>query len=301
MDACDRLREKGRAKMKDLSALVTELAMSGITKEEICACIEAVFGRHCTVCRIISGRRSVMMKSKISPSGFRILPHLKTSPAPSEMAVFMVWSAPTAPESPPFCVLLPASIVRTAVRFSSMVSRFGDNPEVKRRIAYVPDELYFLGGANLMRMERMYRAIYPDFDPQRFRTLCKRLELPQKKSLGQFSKGMRRQAATILALACRPDYLFFDETFDGLDPVMRNFVKRPDLRRCLRARRICHYHLPFASGTGGYLRPAGAAPQGWACLESDIEDLKTTQFKIQIAFAENYDKSKFCGYRNLPL
>ncbi len=43
MDACDRLREKGRAKMKDLSALVTELAMSGITKEEICACIEAVF------------------------------------------------------------------------------------------------------------------------------------------------------------------------------------------------------------------------------------------------------------------
>lgn len=39
-----------------------------------------------------------------------------------------------------------------------------DNPAVKRRIAYVPDELYFLAGANLNRMERMYQSLYPDFD-----------------------------------------------------------------------------------------------------------------------------------------
>ena len=80
-----------------------------------------------------------------------------------------------------------------------------DNPEVKRRIAYVPDELYFLPGASLERMARMYVSLYPDFDAQRFWKLCEQLQLPRKKSLGQFSKGMRRQAATILALACRPD------------------------------------------------------------------------------------------------
>ena len=99
-----------------------------------------------------------------------------------------------------------------------------DNPAVKRRIAYVPDELYFLAGANLNRMERMYQSLYPDFDKNRFEKLCGHLQLPRNKSLGQFSKGMRRQAATILALSCRPDYLFFDETFDGLDPVMRRQV-----------------------------------------------------------------------------
>ena len=35
-----------------------------------------------------------------------------------------------------------------------------DNPAVKRRIAYVPDELYFLAGANLNRMERMYQSVF---------------------------------------------------------------------------------------------------------------------------------------------
>ena len=129
-----------------------------------------------------------------------------------------------------------------------------DNPAVKRRIAYVPDELYFLAGANLNRMERMYQSLYPDFDKNRFEKLCGHLQLPRNKSLGQFSKGMRRQAATILALSCRPDYLFFDETFDGLDPVMRSFVKKLIWR-------ICHYYLPLPAGTGGYLRPAGTAAQ----------------------------------------
>lgn len=36
---------------------------------------------------------------------------------------------------------------------------------------------------------------------------------------------MKRQAAIILALSTRAKYMFFDETFDGLDPVMRNLVK----------------------------------------------------------------------------
>ena len=147
-----------------------------------------------------------------------------------------------------------------------------DNPAVKRRIAYVPDELYFLAGANLNRMERMYRNLYPDFDRDRFEKLRSHLQLPRNKSLGQFSKGMRRQAATILALSCRPDYLFFDETFDGLDPVMRNFVKKL----------ICEDVLALLH-------------KGGLVLESDIENLKTSQFKIQIAFRGEYDKSKFQG------
>ena len=37
---------------------------------------------------------------------------------------------------------------------------------------------------------------------------------------------MRRQAITILALAVSPKYIFFDETFDGMDPVVRSYVKK---------------------------------------------------------------------------
>lgn len=170
-----------------------------------------------------------------------------------------------------------------------------DNPAVKRRIAYVPDELYFLAGANLNRMERMYQSLYPDFDKNRFEKLCGHLQLPRNKSLGQFSKGMRRQAATILALSCRPDYLFFDETFDGLDPVMRSFVKKlicEDVLERGASAIITSHSLRELEDICDQL---ALLYKGGLVLESDIENLKTSQFKIQIAFREDYDKSKFDG------
>ena len=170
-----------------------------------------------------------------------------------------------------------------------------DNPAVKRRIAYVPDELYFLSGANLKRMARMYRALYPDFDADHFWKLCGKLQLPKNKSLGQFSKGMRRQAATILALATHPDYLFFDETFDGLDPVMRNYVKSLICEEVLdrgASAIITSHSLRELEDVCDQL---ALLHKGGLVLESDIEHLKTSQFKIQIAFHEEYDRSKFEG------
>ena len=151
-----------------------------------------------------------------------------------------------------------------------------DNPAVKRRIAYVPDELYFLAGANLNRMERMYQSLYPDFDKDRFEKLCGHLQLPRNKSLGQFSKGMRRQAATILALSCRPDYLFFDETFDGLDPVMRSFVKKlicEDVLERGASAIITSHSLRELEDICDQL---ALLHKGGLVLESDIENLKTS-------------------------
>ncbi len=169
-----------------------------------------------------------------------------------------------------------------------------ENPIVKKRIAYVPDELYFLNG-NLVRMEHMYRSIYADFDPTRFQALCKKLDLPRNKSVGQFSKGMRRQAATILALSRRPDYLLFDETFDGLDPVMRQYVKSlicDDVLERGASAIITSHSLRELEDLCDQL---ALLHKGGLVLERDIEHLKTEQFKIQIAFSEPFGKEKFDG------
>lgn len=42
-DAQEKLLQKGRAKMAELTELLTELAMAGVTREEICACVEQAF------------------------------------------------------------------------------------------------------------------------------------------------------------------------------------------------------------------------------------------------------------------
>ena len=101
-----------------------------------------------------------------------------------------------------------------------------ENKTIKSQIAYVPDELFFLGGATMERMAKLYAAAYPTFDKKRFAELAESFGLDVKKPVSTFSKGMRRQASTILALSSRPKYIFFDETFDGLDPIMRTLVKK---------------------------------------------------------------------------
>ena len=170
-----------------------------------------------------------------------------------------------------------------------------ENPKVKSKIMFVPDELYFLQGASMNRMAKLYKSVYPSFDFARFNEFTAGFGLNPKASLNTFSKGMKRQAATILSLATRPDYIFFDETFDGLDPVMRNLVKRLICEDVVDRRAtaiITSHSLRELEDTCDQL---SLLHKGGLVFESDIQNLKTSLFKVQIAFNTEYDRSKFAG------
>ncbi len=170
-----------------------------------------------------------------------------------------------------------------------------ENPQAKGQIVFVPDELYYINGASMERMATLYASLYPSFDRSRYKTLAGELGLDLKKNLNTFSKGMRRQAITILALAVRPKYIFFDETFDGMDPVVRSYIKKLICQDVLdrgAAAIITSHSLRELEDTCDQL---ALLHRGGLVLESDIQNLKTSQFKIQIAFQEAYDRQKFDG------
>lgn len=168
-----------------------------------------------------------------------------------------------------------------------------ENPEIKGRMIFVPDELYFLPGATIPRMIKLYAAIYPRFDRSRAQTLSEVFKLPLRKPIDTFSKGMKRQAATLLALSARPDYLLLDETFDGLDAVMRNFVKGlicNDVAEYQATAILTSHSLRELEDTCDQLV---LLHRGGVILENDVQNLKTTLFKVQIAFEQEYDKTMF--------
>ena len=99
-----------------------------------------------------------------------------------------------------------------------------ENPALKARIGYIPDDVFYFPAATLEEMRRFYQGIYPDFDDELFERLYEIFNLPRKTLLRRFSKGMQKQAAFHLAICCRPDVLILDEPVDGLDPVMRRQV-----------------------------------------------------------------------------
>ena len=174
-----------------------------------------------------------------------------------------------------------------------------ENPSVKSRIAFVPDEPYLPGHYTLKGMAAMYRSIFTDFDRDKFKKLADSFGLDIKKPINSFSKGMKRQAATILTLSRSADYLFFDETFDGLDPIMRSYVKNLISSEVIERGAtavITSHSLRELEDTCDQL---ALLHKGGLILESDIADLKTAQFKIQIAFDHEYDKSIFDGIETL--
>ena len=170
-----------------------------------------------------------------------------------------------------------------------------ENPSAKGRMVYVPDELYFVAGANMLRMAKMYADIFPRFDKSRFDELTALFRLNPSENINKFSKGMKRQAAIILALSTRADYLFFDETFDGLDPVKRNLVRNLIAQDSIDFEStviITSHSLRELEDTCDQL---ALLHDGKIVFESDVQNLKTTLFKVQIAFLDTYDEQKFAS------
>ena len=99
-----------------------------------------------------------------------------------------------------------------------------ENPELKERIASIPDEIFHFPSATMEEMHRYYRGMYPNFDEELYHRLYEIFNLPRKGQIRRFSKGMQKQAAFLLSICCRPDVLILDEPVDGLDPVMRRQV-----------------------------------------------------------------------------
>ena len=171
--------------------------------------------------------------------------------------------------------------------------KLSDNPGLKARFAFVPDELYLPNNESLATMAKKYRLLYHGkFNNERFLSLASEFELNIKKPFNSFSKGMRRQAATILALALEPEYIFFDETFDGLDPFKRGYLKRlisEDVKSRGATAVITSHSLRELEDICDKL---AVVNKGGLVFESDVSKIEGG-VRVQVAYAEDYDITKF--------
>ena len=99
-----------------------------------------------------------------------------------------------------------------------------ENPEVKARIAYIPDDVFYFPQAGVRDMMQYYRGVYPRFDTARYEKLKEVFQLDERQPIRRMSKGMQKQAAFWLAMCQMADIMVLDEPVDGLDPVMRRQI-----------------------------------------------------------------------------
>lgn len=97
-------------------------------------------------------------------------------------------------------------------------------PSVREEIGVVFDECCFHEVFNTSDIEKILSGVYKSWDGELYRQYLKKFRIPEKKSVGSFSKGMKMKLSIICAMAHRPKLLILDEATTGLDPVVRDEI-----------------------------------------------------------------------------
>ena len=170
-----------------------------------------------------------------------------------------------------------------------------NNEELKQKLVFIPDDLYFFPGYTLKEMAKFYESLYKKFDMKYLEELAGILKLDLNSKLQNFSKGMKRQCALICAIATNSDYMFFDETFDGLDPIIRNLIKKIIVKQMETKETTVIMTSHNLRELEDICDNLGLLYKGGILFESDITSLKTNMFKVQISLKEDFDKNTFNG------
>lgn len=167
-----------------------------------------------------------------------------------------------------------------------------DNVEAKKQLFFIADEPYFFANSNARAMERYYSGVYENFDRQEFYRYLESFNLDKGRRINTYSKGMKKQLALLLGICAHTKYLLCDETFDGLDPVMRQGVKSI-LAKEMEERGltpvIASHNLRELEDICDHV---GLLHKGGVLLSRDLEDMKCNIQKIQCVFKTNDDEAK---------
>ena len=167
------------------------------------------------------------------------------------------------------------------------------NVKLKQKMVFIPDDLFFYPGYTLIDMAKYYQSMYDEFDMDYLRELAKLLKLKENVKISNFSKGMKRQCALIFAIATNADYMFFDETFDGLDPVIRNVMKKIIVKQMNKKKTTIVMTSHNLRELEDICDNLGLLYQGGILFESEIDTIKTNMYKVQISLKGDFDKDDF--------
>ena len=164
-----------------------------------------------------------------------------------------------------------------------------ENTEVKARMAYIPDDIFFFHQSSVKDMMRYYRGIYPRFDMERYEKLKGVFSLDENMPIRRMSKGMQKQAAFWLSMCMRADILVLDEPVDGLDPVMRRQVWSiimADVAENGTSVLVSSHNLRELEDVCDHV---GIIDHGRMLLERSLSQLQENISKVQIALPDGKD------------
>ncbi|MDE5946492.1 MAG: ABC transporter ATP-binding protein [Oscillospiraceae bacterium] len=159
-----------------------------------------------------------------------------------------------------------------------------DNTDIKKQVFFINDETVQFSSFTLKTLKDYYKNFYPNFSEKIFEELRSKINLPLNKKIGDFSKGMKRQAIVIIALACCTEYLLMDEAFDGLDPTMRIIIKQMIIDAMIDRKLTTIISSHNLKEINEVCDTACLIHKGNVVFSRDLDSLKSNIHKVQLVF-----------------
>ena len=159
-----------------------------------------------------------------------------------------------------------------------------ENNAVKMRTGVIPDDIYYFPQSSTLDMAKFLSGVYPSFDWARYHEIAPAFPFDEKRAIRRLSKGMQKQSAFWLTIACRFDVLLLDEPVDGLDPVMRRTVWKlllDDVAQSGTTVVVSSHNLRELEDVCDHV---GIMHKGKVIIERSLSELQGGVYKLQTAF-----------------
>lgn len=96
--------------------------------------------------------------------------------------------------------------------------------EAKAQIGVVFDGSNLHDNLNVRNINTIMKNIYPNWNESTYASYIKRFDLPEKKIIKEYSRGMKMKLSIAIALSHGAKLLILDEATSGLDPMVRDEI-----------------------------------------------------------------------------
>lgn len=102
--------------------------------------------------------------------------------------------------------------------------RSNSERSLKEDIGVVLDDVSFPDCLTAAQISKILRRAYKNWDGDAYHAYLKKLNIPENKAFGEFSRGMKMKLGIAAAMSHNAKLLILDEATSGLDPVVRDEV-----------------------------------------------------------------------------
>lgn len=171
-----------------------------------------------------------------------------------------------------------------------------EDSNILKSFYFVQDNLFFPYQYTLAKLFSYEKLMYKNMSEDKFNNLVSYFNIDKNKNLNKMSKGQRKQAAFILAIAAQPKVLLLDEIVDGLDAVIKRKFWDVLIQEVMENEMTVIISSHDLKELDNICDKVGIMHEGKILKEENLEKMKEEIKRVQFAVEGEFDAAKFSEF-----